>query len=192
MADDADYVQEAEQIVRRFDQISIDNALILNKQMRIYLIDLKEELERMLHQCQEKYRKNESLLAEMNAVKQAPKMYSTYYFCGYPFFKDRKGGAPSKSAEYLRRFEKGDELFPLDLEKRGVWMPRDKIDLVQGVKKQTIEYLALKNNTRIRKAATKRCADELTNRIKSGWYSIDDLKRKRTFLAVNNCELIVF
>lgn len=138
--------------------------------MRVYLNNLKEQLERMLNVCQEKYKQNDLLLAEMNKSKNEPKLYTTYYFCGYPFFKDRRGGASPKSAEYLRRSEKEGELFPLDLEKRCVWMPRDKVELVQGVKKQVIEFLQSKNRTKIRQTAGKRLANELAARIRSGLY----------------------
>lgn len=168
--DDTDYVHDAANIVCDYNQISIENALILNKKMRSYLNDVKAELERMLNACQKKYKQNELLMEEMNAAKNAPKLYSTYYFCGYPFFKDRKGGGPPKSVEYLRRSEKECELFPLDLEKRSIWMPRDKVELIQGVKKQVIQYLQANNRMRIRQTAGKRCANELSARIQNGKY----------------------
>lgn len=168
MIDDTDYLQEAEQIVYNCSQISIENALTLNKQMRVYLNDLKIELERMLNVCRTKYKENDKLLTDMNKAKNEPKLYTTYYFCGYPFFKDRRGGAPPKSTEYLKRSENDGELFPLDLEKRGVWMPRDKVELIQGVKKQVIEHLRLKNNSKIRQTLGKRLANELSARIQNG------------------------
>lgn len=136
--------------------------------MRIYLNDVKAELERMLNTCQKKYKQNELLMEEMNAAKNAPKLYATYYFCGYPYFKDRKGGGPPQSTEYLRRSEKECELFPLDLEKRTIWMPRDKMDLIQGVKKQVVQYLQMKNRMRMRQTTGKRCAKELSARIQNG------------------------
>lgn len=139
--------------------------------MRLNLGKVKAELERLLSTCQKKYKQNELLMEEMNAAKNAPKLYATYYFCGYPYFKDRKGGGPPKSVEYLRRTEKECELFPLDLEKRSVWMPRDKVELIQGVKKQVIQYLQMKNRMRIRQTAAKRCANELSARIQNGMYS---------------------
>lgn len=166
--DDTDYVHEAEKIVCSYNQISIENALVLNKQMRVYLNDVKTELERMLNTCQKKYKQNELLLEEMSAAKNAPKLYATYYFCGYPYFKDRKGGGPPKSLEYIRRSEIECELFPLDLERRSIWMPRDKVELIQGVKRQVIQYLHMKNRMRIRQTAGKRCANELSARIQNG------------------------
>lgn len=170
MLDEVDYVHEAEQTVYNHNKISIENALALNKHMRLYLNNLKDELERLIVTCKEKYQQNELLIAETNKAKHEPKLYTTYYFCGYPFFKDRKGGAPPQSAEYLKRLEKGDEIFPLDLEKRCVWLPRDKVQLVQGIKKQVITYLQLQNRAKMRKTAGKRCADELSARIQSGAY----------------------
>lgn len=163
-------MQEAEQTVYKHNQISIENALALNKHMRIYLNDLKQELEQLIQTCQEKYKQNELLIAETNKTKSEPKLYTTYYFCGYPYFKDRKGGAPPKSAEYLKRTENGDEVFPLDLEKRCVWLPRDKVQLVQGVKEQVITYLQTQNRAKIRKTVGKRCASELSARIQNGLF----------------------
>lgn len=167
-------MHEAEKLVCNYNQISIENALILNKQMRTYLNDVKAELERMLNTCQKKYKQNELLMEEMNVAKNVPKLYTTYYFCGYPYFKDRKGGGPPKSQEYVRRSENGCELFPLDLEKRSIWMPRDKVELIQGVKRQVIQYLQVKNRMRIRQAAAKRCANELSARIQNGTHSLAD------------------
>lgn len=168
--DDTDYVQEAEQTVYNHSHISIENALALNKHMRSYLTGVKDELERLIEVCQQKYRQNELLIAERNRVQSEPKLYTTYYYCGYPYFKDRKGCGPPQSAEYLKRAEKGDEVFPLDLEKRCVWLPRDKVQLMQGVKQQVITYLQSQNRSRIRKTVGKRCAGELSARIQNGLY----------------------
>ncbi|XP_055306417.1 snRNA-activating protein complex subunit 4 [Sitodiplosis mosellana] len=176
--DEADYVREAEQTVYNHNEISIENALTLNKHMRIYLNDLKHELEQLINVCQQKYKQNELLIAATNKAKNEPKLYTTYYFCGYPFFKDRKGGAPPQSAEYLKRTEKGDEIFPLDLEKRCVWLPRDKVQLVQGVKKQVITYLQSQNRTKIRKTVGKRCASELSARIQNESSSFESMHLK--------------
>lgn len=138
--------------------------------MRIYLNELKVELERLIDVCQQKYKQNETFLAEENDAKNEPKRYRTYYFCGYPYFKDRNGGAPKQSAEYLKRSENGNELFPLDLEKRSVWLPRDKVELVQGVKQQVITYLKMQCRAKIRKTVGKRCASEFSTRIQNGWF----------------------
>lgn len=169
VVDHTDYVHDAEKIVYKYNQISIANALVLNKQMRTYLNDVKAELERMLNACQTKYKQNELLMEEMSAAKPQKQPYATYYFCGYPFFKDRKGGGPPKASEYIRRSEKECELFPLDLEKRALWLPRDKVELIQGVKKQVVQYVQSQNRMRIRQTAGKRCANEFSARIQSGW-----------------------
>lgn len=168
MVEESDVVQESQQTVYEYSDISIENALVLNKQMRVYLNDLKDELERMIDMCEEKYTQNEQLLVEMRKTKNEPKRYTTYYFCGYPYFKDRKGGAPPQSAEYIRRTEKENEVFPIDLEKPGIWLSRDKIELIQGVKKQVVAYLLCQNRDKIRKTAGKRCANELSARIETG------------------------
>lgn len=161
-------MQEAEQTVYNYNAISIENALVLNKQMRVYMNELKEDLERMLVECKQKYKQNERLLAQMSHQKSTPKLYTTYYFCGYPFFKNRQGGAPPKSAEYLTRSANGEEMFPLDLETHGIWLVRDKVELVQGVKKQVLEYFQTKNRIQIHKSKGKRTASEMSTRIENG------------------------
>lgn len=86
--EDTDYVQEVEQIIYNHSKISIENALVLNRQLRVNLTDLKAELERMLDMCQKKYKENEKTLNEMSKLsKSGPNSCATYYFCGYPFFK---------------------------------------------------------------------------------------------------------
>lgn len=173
VVDNVNYAQEAEQIIHENSRMTIENALKLNKHMRTYLNDLKDELERLLNVCQQKFQDNELLLDKMNKEKYAPKLYATYYFCGYPYFKDQKGGAAPQSAEYLKRIETGNELFPLNLlEKLNTWMSRDKFHLVQGVKEQAISYLHSKNRSRIRQTSGKRCASDLTSRIQSGLYLV--------------------
>lgn len=170
-----DYVQEAQQIVYNNSRMTIENALILNTRMRSYLHDLKDELERLLNVCQQKYKTNELMLDAVNKAKSAPKLYATYYFCGYPFFKDQKGGAPPQSSEYLKRIETGNELFPLNLlEKLHIWISRDKFELVQGVKQQVISYLQSVNRSKMRQTATKRCASDLMARISNGWCTFID------------------
>lgn len=163
--DDTDYVQDAELVIYNHNEISIQNALVLNKKIRSNLVNLREELERMLFACQQKYKKNEELLADLEKTKPAPQVATTYYFCGSPFFKDRTGVGAPQPADYLRRRDK-NELFPIDLlSTKSIWLPRDKIDLVQGVKKQIIKYLESKNRDRIRQAANKRCAHDITLRL---------------------------
>lgn len=124
---------------------------------------MKAKLEQMLQMCQEKYKTNEKTIAEMadqSTTKRSQAM-NTFYFCGQPYFKDADAFPAPNTADYLTRRRR--ELFPLDLEERNVyWLARDKIHLINGVKKQALAHLRLKNNDRIRKLATKRRASDAT------------------------------
>lgn len=166
---DTDYVQEAEHIVLTHNQINIENALILNKQMRNHLVKLRDEVERLLKRCQDKYKQNEEIMEELSQKKSPTTLSTTYYFCGYPYFKDLSGSGAPLPAEYYHRRDINNELFPIDLlDKRTFWLPRDKMDLVQGVKKQVVSFLQSKNRDRIRNSAEKRYAADITLRLKTG------------------------
>lgn len=169
--DDTDYVQDAEQLVNNHNTITIENALVLNKKMRTYLVNLRNELERLLIGCQTKYKKNEKLMEKLSKMKSPSVVSTTYYFCGYPYFKDRSGTGAPQPAEYLERRDKNGELFPIDLlERRTYWTARDKFDLVNSVKKQIIAHLQSKNRDRIRQTANKRCASAIEAKLKDGKY----------------------
>lgn len=162
---------DAEQLIGNHNQITIENALILNKKMQAYFMNLSDEVERLLIECQQKHKKNEKLLEELSITKSPLLASSTYYFCGYPYFKDRHGYGAPQPAEYLERRDKNHELFPIDLiTKKTYWVPRDKFNLIQGVKKQTIDFLQSKNRDKIRQSTSKRCADGITARLKAGKY----------------------
>lgn len=137
--------------------------------MRTYLVKLRNEVEQLLKRCQHKYKRNEEILEDINQKKSPTTISTTYYFCGYPYFKDRSGSGAPLPANYYQCHDRNNELFPIDLlEKRTFWLPRDKMDLVQGVKKQAISFLQSKNRDRIRNAAEKRCASDITLRLKTG------------------------
>lgn len=169
IGNDVDYVQEAEQIVYNHNKISIENALKLNQQMQFYLNELKHEMEVMLDTCQQKYKQNTTLLEDKDKMKNISIMNSTFYFTGYPYFKDKTGNGPPLSKEFLKRRDKDGELFPMDLlDRRQRWLSRDKILLVQGVKKQALKYLQMKNRDKIRQNASKRCANDIATRLNEG------------------------
>lgn len=164
-----DYVQEAEHIVLSHNEITIENALIMNKQMRIHLVKLRDEVERLLKRCQDKYKRNEEIMEELRQKKSPTAISTTYYFCGYPYFKDLSGSGAPLPAEYYQRRDRNNELFPIDLlDKRTFWLPRDKMDLVQGVKKQVVPFLQSKNRDRIRNAAERRYAGDIRLRLQTG------------------------
>lgn len=163
-----DYVSEAKNIIYTNDEINIKNALLFNKTMQKNLKEMKAKLEQMLQTCDDKYKANERTIAEMTdqSTTKKSQALNTFYCCGQPFFKDADAFPAPPTADYLSRRRR--ELFPLDLEERNVfWMARDKIHLINGVKKQVLAHLRTKNNDKIRKLATKRRASTST-RIKEG------------------------
>lgn len=164
----SNYVSEAKRIIFTNDEININNALLFNKMMQINLKEMKSKLEQMLQTCQQKYKTNEKTIAEMTdqtTTKRSQAM-NTFYMCGQPYFKDAAAFPAPNTADYLARRRR--ELFPLDLEERNVfWMARDKIHLINGVKKQVMAHLRSKNNDKLRKLATKRRASDAT-KIKEG------------------------
>lgn len=159
----SDYVSEAKNIIFTNDEINITNALLFNKMMQTNLNLMKSKLERMLETCQTKYKTNEKTIAEIadqTTTKKSQTM-NTFYFCGQPYFKDAAAFSAPNTVDYIARRRR--ELFPLDLEERNVfWLARDKIHLINGVKKQVLAHLRSKNNDKLRKLATKRRASDAT------------------------------
>lgn len=149
--------------------------------MRIYLVKLRDEVERLLKRCQDKYKQNEEIIEELSQKRSPTAISTTYYFCGYPYFKDRSGSGPPLPAEYYQRRDRNNELFPIDLlDKRTFWLPRDKMDLVQGVKKQVVSFLQSKNRDRIRKAAERRYAGDITLRLQTGKWLLNNYHLDQT------------
>lgn len=186
----SNYVSEAKSIIYNNDEINIENALVFNKTMQTNLKELKAKLERMLRTCQEKYKTNEKTIAEMTeqTTSRRSQAMNTFYVCGQPYFKDADAFPAPHTADYIARRRR--ELFPLDLEERNVfWMARDKIQLINGVKKQVTAHLRSKNNDKLRKLATKRRLSDAT-KIQAGkqdhtlrlirvfnWFSFDCRER---------------
>lgn len=105
----------------------------------------------MLKDCQRKYKRNEQILLKLHKQTNVQQTFNqqTYYFCGAPYFKNKEAFSAPPIADYQQR-KKRKELFPMDLmEQKGYWLPRDKINLIQGVKKQMLNYLYLVNKRRL-------------------------------------------
>lgn len=118
--------------------------------MQAQLLELKTKLHAMLRECQKKYKKNEETMRDMNKQTNVQQSFSqhTYSFCGAPYFKNKDAYSAPPTADYLQR-RRHRELFPIDLmRQKGYWLPRDKINLIQGVKKQLLNYLYLMNKKR--------------------------------------------
>lgn len=158
----SNYVGDAKKIIYTNDEININNALLFNRKLQANLKTLKSKLEALLQTCQKKYRANEITIAEIAEQTSSKKSQAmnTFYMCGQPYFKDSAAFPAPHTADYHAR--RCRELFPLDFEERNVfWMARDKIHLINGVKKQVLTHLRVKMSDQIRKLATKRRSSEV-------------------------------
>lgn len=154
-------VFEARTIIYNNDEITIENAILFNQKLQANLQLMKNELEDLLRTCTDKYNENEKLLEELTAQSSSRKIHtmSTFSTCGYPYFKDRQGFSAAYSEEFKRR--QRQEVFPFLMEEKSkFWLARDKIQLIQGVKKQVIAKIQQKNRDKIRKLSTKRRSNE--------------------------------
>lgn len=148
-----DYVTEAQQIISNHSDISIENALVLNKQMQTHLVAIRSRLEQMLSEVKAKYKQNEQFLVSISQKPpiETAKARKSHFFCGYPYFKNREAFTAPPPAEFLRRRNEDKELFPLLLDEyKSFWTPSDKVLLIQAVKSQLVEFLYVKNKDRIR------------------------------------------
>lgn len=136
--------------------------------MQRYLDDFSYELEQLLDTCRKKYDHNVKILSQINRAKVVTNASKSAYFSGYPFFKSRIGNGPPHSDAYLKRRDEG-ELFPMDmLTKRSTWLHSDKIELIQGIKKQVTAYLQSMYRQKMRLASDKRRADSQIERFQNG------------------------
>lgn len=168
-------MNDAKNIIYTHDDISLENALLFNQTLKKNLRELKLKLERMLNMCRQKYKANEKIIADLSGHTTLHQTHTvnSFYFCGYPFFKDRNAFKAPPTADYLERRNKRSEMFPLDLEDQRVfWVARDKVQLIHGVKNKLITYLHVKGKDKIRKVTTKRRADEALARITRGTNSV--------------------
>lgn len=147
-----DYVAESKQLIYANDDITIENALLLNQRLQSHLVTLRERLEQMLLTCQRKYDKNEQVLSDMTRQEPAgsAKARRTYYFCGYPYFKNRDAFTAPLPADYNQRLKYDRELFPMQLQERTFWTSNTKLRLIQAVRKQVLQFLLVKSKDRVR------------------------------------------
>lgn len=149
------YVEEAKNLIYKNDEITIQNSILFNKKLQINLLALKSKLENMLIMCVQKYKDNEKLITELSERTSTKMQHrNSFYLCGYPYFKNRDGFPAPLPDEYHIR--KKNELFPLALNVRNVhWIAKDKMLLIQGVKKQLVQFIQMKNRDKIRTFTTR-------------------------------------
>lgn len=140
--------------------------------MQAQLLELKSKLHSMLRDCQKKYKKNEQVLQKLHKQTHMQQSFNqqTYYFCGSPYFKSKEAFSAQPTADYQER-KRHRELFPADLlEQQGYWLPRDKINLIQGVKKQVLRYLYSMNRMRMNEIKLGGESSKERTLLWEGWY----------------------
>lgn len=167
-----DFVSESKQLIYENDDITIENALVLNERLQAQLVTLRENLEEMLFKCRKKYEKNEKILSDFTRKVPAgsSKARRTYFFCGYPYFKNRDAFTAPLPADYIHRRKYEMELFPMQLESRTFWTSNTKLRMIQAIRKQVMHFLSVKNKDRIRNILSMdvKNADEEIKNIREG------------------------
>lgn len=132
------------------------NALAINKKMQANLLLLKGQLEEMLHKCQQRYKDNETALMQKIQVKYdkpQTKRDTSFYFYGYPFFKNHQLLTARPNADYMHRKNYLGEYFPIEVDETPVfWVITDKVCLINGVREQVVGRLLVTFKDRQRKA----------------------------------------
>uniref|UniRef100_A0A1Q3G106 Putative transcription factor myb superfamily protein n=1 Tax=Culex tarsalis TaxID=7177 RepID=A0A1Q3G106_CULTA len=168
---DVDYTATAKEIICENVNITTENALKLNSGYHNMLKILRNKLEILLGQCQERQREIEAQIDEYRNAKRpvARKSRTSGYICGQPFFKDEDLYPGPHNEDYLRRKNVGREFFPLDLFEvtDTNWTVKDKVNILKGVKTQIVEFIERENRLRIRKVGNGLEAERLRREIAS-------------------------
>lgn len=178
-----DYTATAKEIICENVNITTENALKLNSGYHNMLKILKNKLEILLGQCQERQKEIEKQIDEYRNAKRpvARKSRTSGYICGQPFFKDEDLYPGPHNDDYLTRKNVGKEFFPLDLFEvtDTNWTVKDKVNILKGVKAQIVEFIERENRLKIRKIGNGLEAERLRREIASlGRKEIGDLWEK--------------
>ncbi|XP_055610782.1 uncharacterized protein LOC129757538 isoform X1 [Uranotaenia lowii] len=150
-----DYTATAKDIICENVNITTDNALNLNSGYHNMLKTLRNKLEILLAQCQERQSEiDQQLEAYKNARKpEVGKSRTSGYICGQPYFKDEDLYPGPHNDDYLRRKNVYKEFFPLDMFEitDTNWTVKDKVNILKGVKTQIIEFIERENKLKIKK-----------------------------------------
>ncbi|KAL1379783.1 hypothetical protein pipiens_014655 [Culex pipiens pipiens] len=181
--DVVDYTATAKEIICENVNITTENALKLNSGYHNMLKILKNKLEILLGQCQERQKEIEKQIDEYRNAKRpvARKSRTSGYICGQPFFKDEDLYPGPHNDDYLTRKNVGKEFFPLDLFEvtDTNWTVKDKVNILKGVKTQIVEFIERENRLKIRKVGNGLEAERLRREIASlGRKEIGDLWEK--------------
>lgn len=168
------FVADTKDTILNNQDITIQNALNINKKLQEFLQMLKSQLEKLLVECETKYKANENILnldTKSSPITYKPRIFACRSY-GIPFFKNKEYHSPRPNADYIYRKNHLKEFFPIDYEDtRTTWTLRDKLFLIQDVKRQIVQYLLVneKKNNRVARLAIR----EKTKTIKQTIEAID-------------------
>ncbi|XP_055642257.1 uncharacterized protein LOC129779038 isoform X2 [Toxorhynchites rutilus septentrionalis] len=132
---------------------------------------LKNKLEILLVQCQERQGEIEKQISEYRSTKKplVGKSRTSGYICGQPYFKDEDLYPGPHNDDYLYRKNVRKEFFPLDMFEvtDTNWTIKDKVNILKGVKTQIIEFISVENRLKIKKIGNGLEAERLRREIVS-------------------------
>ncbi|XP_019556334.3 uncharacterized protein LOC109425542 [Aedes albopictus] len=152
---EVDYTATAKEILCENVNITTGNALKLNSGYHNMLKVLKNKLEILLGQCQERQGEIEKQIEEYKNNKKplVGRSRTSGYICGQPYFKDEDLYPGPHNDDYLRRKNVLGEFFPLDLFEATDtnWTVKDKMNILRGVKRQIVEFVEREIRLKIKK-----------------------------------------
>ncbi|XP_065079574.1 uncharacterized protein Pbp95 [Ochlerotatus camptorhynchus] len=152
---EVDYTATAKEIICENVNITTDNALKLNSGYHNMLKVLKNKLEILLAQCQDRQVEIGKQIEEYKSNKKplVGKARTSGYICGQPYFKDEDLYPGPHNEDYLHRKNVLKEFFPLDMFEStdSNWTVKDKVNILKGVKLQIIEFIERENRLKIKK-----------------------------------------
>ncbi|XP_021705190.1 uncharacterized protein LOC5568849 [Aedes aegypti] len=152
---EVDYTATAKEIICENVNITTENALKLNSGYHNMLKVLKNKLEILLGQCQERQVEIEKQIEDYKSNKKplVGKSRTSGYICGQPYFKDEELYPGPHNDDYLMRKNLLKEFFPLDLFETtdSNWTVKDKVNILKGVKGQIVEFVEREIRLKIKK-----------------------------------------
>ncbi|XP_052901628.1 uncharacterized protein LOC128309316 [Anopheles moucheti] len=138
---------EVEDIIRGHVDVTTKNAVGLNHHYKAKLMTLRQKLEGMLLQCQNRMLEVEKNLDDIRlnlTLKTRPaRPRHPGYICGQPFFKDNDLYPGPHNEDYLYRKNVKKEFFPLDMFEsiETLWTSNDKKMVKDSVANQAYEFV---------------------------------------------------
>ncbi|XP_062560756.1 uncharacterized protein LOC134225030 isoform X2 [Armigeres subalbatus] len=152
---EVDFTATAKEIICENVNITTENALKLNSGYHNMLKMLKNKLEILLSQCQERQAEIDKQIEDYKSNRKplVRRSRMSGYICGQPFFKDGELYPGPHNDDYLHRKNAFKEFFPLDMFETtdSNWTVKDKVNILKGVKGQIVEFIERETRLKIKK-----------------------------------------